>query len=155
MTLTLPIPALALRPNGRAHPMKKSSAVRKARELAFFATLTAFGAKAVPTRITFSDAQKLGLPTGTRTHQFYHRLSNLLLPGPFPPITSYTLTYHFKTKRHWDDDNAIGAAKAYRDGIAHALRIDDRTILLAALPLLLTDPTAPRLQIHLHSLPQP
>ena len=57
--------------------------------------------------------------------------------------------------RSIDFDNAIGAAKAYRDGIAHALRIDDRTILLAALPLLLTDPTAPRLQIHLHSHPQP
>ena len=138
--------------------MKKSSAVRKARELAYFATLTALGAKSVPTRITFADAKKLGLPTGTRNHLFYHKLSTLLLPGPFgpfAPITSYTLTYHFKTNRHWDDDNAIGAAKAYRDGIAHALRIDDRTLTLAALPLLLTDPANPRLQIHLHTGPLP
>ena len=150
MTLTLPIPALALRPNGRAHPMAKASATKKARELAFFATLRALGAKSVPTRILLADARKLGLPTGSRGADYYHTLSRILFRADPPAFTSYTLTYYFKTRRHWDDDNAIASPKAYRDGIAHALRIDDRHLTLAALPIRLTDSANPHLLITLH-----
>ena len=117
--------------------------------MAFFTTLIALGTKSVPSRISLADTRKLGLPTGTRNHIFYHKLSAILHPAPAPSFTRYTLTYHFSSARHWDDDNAIASPKAYRDGIAHALRIDDRLLTLATLPARLTDSKNPRLIITL------
>lgn len=149
MTLTFPLPAKELRPNGRAFHMQKGKATRKAREAAFFAVLSALGVQNLPTFLAFKDLKKLGL-TGQRDQRFYQRLSSLLLPGEPPRFRSYTIVYRFKSRAHvWDDDNAIASTKAHRDGIAHALRIDDKNLRLHALPALLVDPQRPGLEITL------
>ncbi len=46
--------------------------------------------------------------------------------GRVPTISGYKLSHFFKTAAHRDDDNADGACKAYRDGIAEALGVDDK-----------------------------
>lgn len=149
MTLKFPLPAPELRPNGRAFYMQKGKATRKAREAAFFAVLSALGVQNLPAFLSFKDLKKLGL-SGQRDQRFYHRLSSLLLPSTPPRFRSYTLVYRFRSRACiWDDDNAIASTKAHRDGIAHALRIDDKHLRLHALPALLVDPKHPGLTITL------
>lgn len=67
-----------------------------------------------------------------------------------PDFRLYTVAFSFATRRRRDDDNLIASCKAYRDGIADALGIDDHRLFLAAPPALLHDPSRPRLEITLH-----
>jgi hypothetical protein len=150
MTLILPLPDKALSPNARIHAIKKSTITRHARQTAFFATLKALGVPTVPTRILMGDRRKLGIThTKPLRAEDYRKISTLLLPGQPPAFTSYSLTFHFAEERNRDRDNAAASCKAYQDGIADALRIDDST-LAAAKPALLIDRELPRLVITLH-----
>jgi hypothetical protein len=66
-----------------------------------------------------------------------------------PVFTRYTLTFFFPNAIHRDDDNAAASCKAYRDGIADALGIDDHGLRLAEAPTILIDRQKPRLEITL------
>ena len=151
MTITLPLPDKALSPNARIHAIKKSTITRHARQTAFFQTLRALGVPTVPTRILIGDRPKLGI-----THKKplrsadYQRISTLLLPGQPPAFTSYSLAFHFPQERTRDDDNAAASCKAYRDGIADALRIDDSTLRFQSLTASI-DLLKPRLEILLNA----
>lgn len=87
--IVLPWPDKRLSPNARGHFMARSTAVKKARSDAFWAT----------------KAAGIHAPNTPR----------IRLKWSFNPPTAH--------KR--DDDNLIGRCKAYRDGIADALGIDD------------------------------
>ena len=119
--------------------------------IAFFTTLKALGVPTVPTRILMGDRPKLGI-----THKKplrsadYQRISTLLLPAQPPAFTSYSLAFHFPQERTRDDDNAAASCKAYRDGIADALRIDDSTLRFQSLTASI-DRLKPRLEILLNS----
>ncbi len=73
----------------------------------------------------------------------------MALQGRHADFTGYTLAFHFPDARRRDDDNAQAATKAYRDGIADALGVDDSTLLLAGVPTFAVDRTNPRLEIPL------
>lgn len=151
MKLTLPIPARELSANVRVHHMKKSPITRAHRQRAFFATLEALTGKPQPKRILLKDRAVLGIPPkGKISIKDYHRVSTLISPTPPPIYTGYTLTFYHPTTRGRDDDNAGHSAKAYRDGLADALRIDDSTLRLLQPPTLLIDRNNPRLEITLH-----
>jgi len=149
MNLVLPLPGKKLSPNSRCHPIAKASSTRRHREAAFFATLKALGVAKVPTRILRKDAKALGITKAGRNSAFYQRLSSLLHPDPPPTFTRYALTFHFPTARDRDDDNAAATFKAYRDGIADALRVNDSTFILLHAPSLYITPEAPRLEVEL------
>lgn len=151
MILELPLPARELSPNLRVHFAKKAPITRAHRERAFFATLGQIaGKRDLPTRILHKDQQRLGLPA-VRNTAFYHQLARLLTPAgtTIPRITGYTLTFYLPDARSRDDDNLAAACKAYRDGIADALQIDDSTLALAARPVLEIDRADPRVKITL------
>jgi hypothetical protein len=154
MTITLPLPDKALSPNSSMHAIRKSTFTRRARQTAFFTTLKALGVPTVPTRILMGDRPKLGI-----THKKplrsadYQRISTLLLPAQPPAFTSYSLAFHFPQERTRDDDNAAASCKAYRDGIADALRIDDSTLRIQSLTAAI-DRLKPRLEITLHDTAQ-
>jgi hypothetical protein len=96
-----------------------------------------------------------------KRHRTRARLATLELLGlqyhsrdlPIPMFTGYTLAHYFKTAAYRDDDNADAACKAYRDGIADALGIDDRQLPKLALSTFHKDATNPRVEITLHVLP--
>ena len=96
MMLELPWPDKTLSPNSRGYWAKRAGAVKKARRLAYLAMLEHAGVGAA--RQMFSDY-------AGRIHLW--------------------ITFHPKTKRLPDDDNCLAMFKAYRDGIADALGIDD------------------------------
>lgn len=150
MTITLPLPAKELSPNSRTHPIKKSTITRAARQLAFFMTLAALGVRNCPARILLKDRRTFGIDhKKPLKNSDYHRVSSLLFPADIPPPKTFTLKFYFPTNRNRDDDNAAASCKAYRDGIADALRIDDHNLSLATTPELLLDPVRPRLEITL------
>ena len=49
-----------------------------------------------------------------------------------------------------DDDNADGSCKAYRDGIATALGMDDKRLKKCLLSTFANDAECPRVEITLH-----
>jgi crossover junction endodeoxyribonuclease RusA len=69
--------------------------------------------------------------------------------NPPPTFTGYRLAFFFPTVRTRDDDNAIASCKAYRDGIADGLKVDDSTLVLAARPSMQIDRANPRVEITL------
>lgn len=69
---------------------------------------------------------------------------------PFPTFAGYSLSFHWPTAAYRDDDNADASCKAYRDGIASALAIDDRHLRKLSLSSHHKDKTNPRLEILLH-----
>lgn len=149
MTLTLPIPDRRLWPNSRAPWQKRQQATRSHRQRAFFATLEALGVRDLPTRLLAGEKKKLGI-TGPLHSAAYQRLSRLFHPGDVPKPTGYSLAFHVG-RMGFDDDNADASVKAYRDGIADALRLDDRDLRKVALSTFQRDPSNPRLEITLHS----
>jgi crossover junction endodeoxyribonuclease RusA len=66
-----------------------------------------------------------------------------------PTFNAYRLAFYWPDKRGRDDDNAASSCKAYRDGIADALGIDDRTLRFHGPPAMLLDRENPRLEIEL------
>lgn len=87
----------------------------------------------------------------TKIHRRRAKLATLqvLNGNKAPAFTGYRLAFYFATNRNRDDDNAMASCKAYRDGIAEALRVDDSTLALAARPSLTVDPSNPRVEITL------
>jgi hypothetical protein len=151
MTITLPLPPKELSPNTSIHAIKKSTFTRRARQLAFFSTLKALGVPTVPSRILMGDRRKLGITHDKPlTSPDYRQLSALLLPAAPPVYTTYSLAFHYKKNRNRDDDNAAASCKAYRDGIADALRIDDSTLRIDTLSANV-DRQQPRLEIMLNA----
>lgn len=151
MILELPLPAKELSPNLRVHFGKKAPITRKHREAAFFATLRQItGKRTLPTQILHKDVKRLGLPP-IRNTAFYLQLARLLTPAgtELPIVTGYTLTFYLPDARNRDDDNLSAACKAYRDGIADALQMDDSALALAARPVLTIDRVDPRVKITL------
>jgi hypothetical protein len=64
--------------------------------------------------------------------------------------SGYSLKFYFATKAFRDDDNADGSCKAYRDGCAEALKVDDKTFRKVALSTHAKDAECPRVEITLH-----
>jgi len=69
-----------------------------------------------------------------------HALNRGLIVLPDTPLIGVRLTWHPRSAKLPDDDNAVASFKAGRDGIADALRIDDRR--MRYLPLRFGDPVA-------------
>lgn len=62
-------------------------------------------------------------------------------------IYRYSLEFFFPDLRKRDDDNALASTKAYRDGIADAMGIDDHSLKLGAVPVMSLDRKNPRIEI--------
>lgn len=100
----------------------------------------------------------LGKARIIRRHKTNAKLRTLELLGeqyhkhglPVPTFTGYSLAHYFETAAYRDDDNADGACKAYRDGIAAALGIDDKRIPKVALSTFAKDAANPRVEITLY-----
>ena len=65
-------------------------------------------------------------------------------------FTGYSLAHFFPTMAFRDDDNADGSCKAYRDGIATALGMDDKKLKKCLLSTFAKDAGCPRVEITLH-----
>ena len=61
--------------------------------------------------------------------------------------------FFFKTSAFRDDDNADASVKAYRDGIAAALKMNDRDLRKCQLSTYAKDPLCPRVEITLYPIP--
>lgn len=59
----------------------------------------------------------------------------------------YALAFFFKTAAFRDDDNADASAKSYRDGVAEALRMNDRDLKKCRLSVMAKDAVNPRLEM--------
>lgn len=123
MKIILPIPHVQVSPNGRGHWRTKAKHVKEHRARARVATRAALG-------------------------EHYHAKGL-----PVPAFVGYTLAHFFPTVRFRDDDNADGACKAYRDGIAEALQVDDIDLPKLALSTRAKDAANPRVEITLHVSP--
>lgn len=69
-----------------------------------------------------------------------------------PPFLGYLLVFYHPAPHQRgpeDEDRADASCRAYRQGIAEALRIDHRDLCLTAPPLFLMDRYLPRLEITL------
>lgn len=64
-----------------------------------------------------------------------------------PVYAGYSMEFFFRTKAFRDDDNADASCKAYRDGIASALGVDDRTLRKLLLSTYQKDAALPRVEI--------
>lgn len=97
MIISLPWPDKRLSPNARLHWKAKVGPRQDARRRAGWLTVAAAG------YWTVKDALKAS-------------------EGPIP----VRITFYPPDKRHRDDDNMIASFKAWRDGVADALGVDDR-----------------------------
>jgi hypothetical protein len=128
MTIVLPIPDRRISPNAqRGH--SKGAAIAKARLV-----------REHRTRAKLRTLEAIG--------HLYHAQGR-----PVPGFVGYTLAHFFPTAAWRDDDNADAACKAYRDGIADALGIDDRLLPKLALSTMDKDAANPRVEITLHTTP--
>lgn len=109
----------------------------------------------IPSRALSPNARCHWAPKSqiTRMHRRRAKMATLeaLNGQPAPEVAGYVLRFFFKTRQHRDDDNAAASCKAYRDGIADALRIDDHTLRMVCSPEMRHDPENPRLEITLCS----
>lgn len=71
------------------------------------------------------------------------------LVPPCPVFCGYLLAFFWADCRRRDDDNASARCKAYRDGMAAALGVDDSTLKQLAPPAFAVDRRQPRLEITL------
>lgn len=62
----------------------------------------------------------------------------------------YSLAHYFETMRFRDDDNADGSCKAYRDGCADALRMDDKALKKTKLSTQAKDAECPRVEFTIY-----
>jgi len=87
----------------------------------------------------------------TKIHRRRAKLRTLeaLNGQPAPAFTGYRLAFFLPDARHRDDDNLAASCKAYRDGIADGLKVDDSTLALAARPSMTIARGNPRVEITL------
>ena len=100
--------------------------------------------------ITIGEAPDPGLsPNARKHHMARHRLVKAArkaayfetlngrtwseMPNVQPPLALHILIAWPSKRRIADDDNAIGSAKAYRDGIADAMGVNDRDMRVASI----------------------
>lgn len=120
ITICLPIPIQAIGPNASRGQSRKA-ALRKSRAVREHKTLA---------RLMMKDA--------------------LVVLGVEKPLFSgYSLAFYFRTAAFRDDDNADASCKAYRDGIAAALGIDDRGFRKLALSTHAKDAACARVEIRI------
>ena len=62
----------------------------------------------------------------------------------------YSLAFFFPTMAFRDDDNADGSCKAYRDGCAEAMRMDDKGLRKLKLSTHAKDAKTPRVEITIY-----
>ncbi len=67
-----------------------------------------------------------------------------------PAFGGYSLAFFFETAAFRDDDNADGSFKSYRDGIADALRMNDRDLKKVLLSVHAKDAGNPRVEVTLY-----
>ena len=65
-------------------------------------------------------------------------------------FTGYSMVFYYPDARKRDDDNAEASCKAFRDGIAQALGIDDHDLPKVRLSIFAIDRKNPRLEITLY-----
>lgn len=89
----------------------------------------------------------------TKSHrQAAKNVTNMMISRPnYKPVTyhGYHLAFYYKDARRRDDDNAAASCKAFRDGIADALGVDDNTLKLLEIPTFQIDRENPRVEITL------
>ncbi len=85
---------------------------------------------------------------------YYGRRSQKLAQS-LTTLFGYSLAFFFKTAAFRDDDNADGSCKAYRDGIAQALGIDDKTFKKIKLSTHAKDAANPRVEITIYTKETP
>lgn len=119
--LTLPLPARGVSPNARRGE-SRAAAVAKARMVRAHRVLAKLRTREAMT------AAGLRAPL---------------------PARGYRLEFFWKTAAYRDDDNADASCKAYRDGIADALEINDRALCKTALSKHATDRENPRLEVRI------
>lgn len=95
--IELPLPAKILWPNGRGHHMAKHRAFREHKRWAYLATVALFHREA---------------------------LKGLAFKAHKP--LRWSVTVYPKTRNRIDRDNALSSLKAYQDGMALAMGLDDR-----------------------------
>lgn len=76
-----------------------------------------------------------------------------VMAGAPATFNCYSLTHHFHPSKVRDDDNADGGCKAYRDGIADALGMDDKGLRKGKLSEILTDKAMPRVEMRIWNDP--
>ena len=84
----------------------------------------------------------------TKIHRQRAMLETMAMMGArevAPVFSRYLLEFYWPTRAKRDDDNAAASCKAYRDGIADALRVDDHGLVMCAGPAMLHDAKNPRL----------
>ena len=124
LTLYLPVPARACSPNARRGE-SRGAAIRKSKIIKAHRLLA---------RLAMAKAILLeGLPADVR-------------------FTGYCLDFFFRTAAFRDDDNADASIKAYRDGIASALRMNDRDLRKCRLSTYQKDAECSRVEITLMKL---
>lgn len=84
-----------------------------------------------PNRLLFPNSRpnRFAKARHVKTHRWWARLAvQEQITGPVKPHGKirYYLDYTPKTNQHRDEDNIIAACKAYLDGIADALGVNDR-----------------------------
>ena len=118
ITLCLPLPARSVSPNAQTGN-SKIAAIRKSR--------------------------------ATKMHKLLAKLElgNALLRFRIdtPSFIGYSLAFFFRTSAYRDDDNADASFKAYRDGLADALGVNDRNLKKLALSTHAKDATCPRVEV--------
>lgn len=62
----------------------------------------------------------------------------------------YSLAFFFETAAFRDDDNADASCKAYRDGCADALRMNDKALRKTQLSTHAKDAECPRVEMTIH-----
>lgn len=122
LTLCLPLPSQKVSPNAR-RGQSKSAAIMKSR------AVKAHRYQA------FLAARNAIAATGARI---------------MPEFIGYSLAFFFKTAAFRDDDNADASCKAYRDGIADAVGMNDRHLRKIKLSKHAKDAICPRVEITLH-----
>ena len=120
LTICLPVPPASISPNARRGE-SRGAAICKSKVVKAYRSLA---------HLMFFNAL-LSLELGTT------------------PFTGYRLAFYFRTRRFRDDDNADASCKAYRDGMADALRMDDCKLRKCALSTHAHDPECPRVEITL------
>lgn len=120
LTVCLPMPPASISPNARRGE-SRGAAIAKSKVIKAYRTLA---------HLMFFNAL-LSLELGTT------------------PFTGYKLAFFFRTRRFRDDDNADASCKAYRDGLADALGMDDRALRKCVLSTHHHDPECPRVEITL------
>lgn len=124
LVICLPIPNAGVSPNAR-RGQSKFAAIRKSQMVKAHRTRA---------RLVLGSA-----------------LVEIGLEGMVP--AGYTLAFFWATAHYRDDDNADGSCKAYRDGMADALRVNDRDFKKLRISTHEKDKRCPRVEVTIYVRP--